>query len=489
MDDGFSGGNFNRPDFIKMIEDIEQGHIDIVLTKDLSRLGRNYIQVGYYTEEYFPDHNVRFIAINDNYDSTKDDNDFTPFKNIINQWYLKDISKKVKSSLLNKMKKGILPSTKINTLYGYKCSENCQREIDEQTAKNVKLIYQLFLDGNSIYKIIKHLYENKIETPEFLNYLRYGHKGHKWINATEKQKYTWNEATIKRILNNEEYTGTLILHKTKTINYKTHKKALTEKQEQYRFENKFEPIIDKKTFNKVLDLKNKKVKVYKQSYENKLARLIFCDNCGKELSFIHYNEQYKYGKKRYDSYYCRCTTCNKKAYTPASIIYQILEEDINNVINACLEKEDKLKEYALTYHKQKNEQIDKINENIKELNIRNNSVTNIIKQLYENSAKGIIPLETFNTLINSYSQEIKTIQENLSILNSQIDLLNKIDHNKELDNTITYFKSLTTIEPTKKLIQNLIDKITIAKDKKETKINIEYKNIPTLIKDFINENK
>ena len=162
IDDGYTGTNFNRPAFKRMIKDIEQKKINIVITKDLSRLGRNYLDTGRYTEEFFPMHNIRYIAINDNYDSALGDNELAPFKNIINEWYAKDISKKVKSVIQTKYNKGEIYSVS-KPLYGYKVDpESFDRIIDPETAPVVQKIFDMYLDCVPTSKIIKYLYDNKI---------------------------------------------------------------------------------------------------------------------------------------------------------------------------------------------------------------------------------------------------------------------------------------------------------------------------------------
>ena len=216
-DDGYSGGNFNRPGWKALINDVETGIIDVVMTKDLSRLGRNYIEAGYYTEEYFPEKGVRFIALNDNYDSEKEDNDLTPFMNIINQWYLKDLSKKVKQSNHNRMKKGLLPKNISIPFYGFKLNDKNERVICEETARVVRKIFELYLTSKSPAKIVQYLFENKIPTPAYYNYLTYGYNPKEWINATDEKKYTWHRNIITKIISSEEYIGHLILNKKTTI--------------------------------------------------------------------------------------------------------------------------------------------------------------------------------------------------------------------------------------------------------------------------------
>ena len=165
IDDGYTGTNFNRPGFKRMINDIENKLINIVITKDLSRLGRNYLDTGRYTEEYFPLHNIRYIAVNDNFDSNNSDNEFAPFKNIINEWYAKDISRKVKSTFKLKTEKGILFKSSY-PLYGYKYDDTGNRIIDEQVVDNVRLVFDLHIKGYNANQIAKKLTEMKVYTPK-----------------------------------------------------------------------------------------------------------------------------------------------------------------------------------------------------------------------------------------------------------------------------------------------------------------------------------
>lgn len=225
IDDGYSGGNFNRPGWKALIADVENGYIDIVIVKDLSRLGRNYIEAGYYTEEYFPNKNVRFIALNDNFDTEKEENEFTPFMNIINQWYLKDISKKIKASHQNRMKKGVLPKNLAVPFYGFKHNEKNERIVCEETARVVKKIFELYNQSLPIKEIVKYLYDNKIPTPAYYNYMTYGYNPKEWINANDEKKYTWNKNIIVKMIQSEEYIGSIVLNKRKTISYKTHKRV------------------------------------------------------------------------------------------------------------------------------------------------------------------------------------------------------------------------------------------------------------------------
>ena len=286
IDDGYSGTNFNRPGFCALLKDIESGIIDTVITKDYSRLGRNYIQTGYYCEHYFPEHNVRYIAINDGIDTSKSsgNNDMAPFRAVFNDMYAKDISIKVRSSLTAKKKNGkfigAVPP------YGYKKSDINKNVlvIDEDTACYVRMIFNLALKGDKLLFIANKLTELGIPTPS----------ESKNLNATQKRfKGVWNEITIRNILTNETYIGNLTQNRTKKISYKVNKKNILPKKEWITVNNTHEPIIDTESFyivNQIL-----KVRTYspKKGKANLLSGLCCCAECMSPMTY-HNSGDIKY---------------------------------------------------------------------------------------------------------------------------------------------------------------------------------------------------
>ncbi len=219
-DDGFSGVTFNRPGFQKMIADVEAGLIDTICVKDMSRLGRNYLKVGYYTEILFPEKDVRFIAINNSIDSaTPTDNDFTPFLNIMNEWYAKDTSKKIKAIFQSRMKSGKRCSGAIP--YGYKHDPEDKNHllVDEEAAKVVRKIYQLAIEGNGPAQVADILTKEHILIPSA--YLERHEEGEVSRNHSYHDPYIWNATAVSGILDKREYMGHTILGKTICDNFKT----------------------------------------------------------------------------------------------------------------------------------------------------------------------------------------------------------------------------------------------------------------------------
>lgn len=243
VDDGISGTSFDRPGFNKMIEDIENGKINMVITKDLSRLGRNYVQSGYYTETYFPEHNVRYIAILDNIDTAIDsaNNDIAPFKSILNEMYAKDTSKKINSVLQSKRKEGKYLGT---APYGYKKDPKDKYHliIDKEAAKVVRLIFDKYLEGYGTMQIADYLSRKKIPIPSDYNKKK---RGIKSINYG-----LWAQSTVRFILSNEIYTGTVIQGKRKKVSFKSKKFIDVPEEDWIRVPNMHKPIISKEEFER-----------------------------------------------------------------------------------------------------------------------------------------------------------------------------------------------------------------------------------------------
>ena len=247
VDDGYSGTSFDRPAFKRMIEDCELKKINIIITKDLSRLGRNYLDTGRYTEEYFPTHNIRYIAVNDNYDTLDANaNDFAPFKNIINEWYAKDISKKVRSTFQTRYNKGVIPSAVV-PIYGYKFIEGTtNRIIDPEVVENVKIIFEMYIEGYPIKQICNKLIERKQYFPGYYLYTKYGWYKDKYSSLDEEEAIKWRPEHVYRILEKRiEYAGTLVLGKTNKISFKLKKRVKRTVEQCKKIEDAYEAIISK----------------------------------------------------------------------------------------------------------------------------------------------------------------------------------------------------------------------------------------------------
>lgn len=279
-DDGYSGTNFKRPGFQEMIAAIEAGEIDVVCVKDLSRFGRDYLKVGFYTEIMFPEKGVRFIAINNSVDSANPmENDFTPFLNIMNEWYAKDTSNKIRAIFRSRMQDGKRCSGAIP--YGYKRDPEDKNHllIDEEAAKVVRRIYQMVIDGMGSQAIANQLTADNVLIPSA--YLEQSEHGES-RNHSYHDPCRWNCTAVSYILDKQEYMGHTVLGKTICENFKTKKRRKARPDELIIFENTHEPIIDAETWHLVQKLRRRtRRKLANGSYSHRLSGLVYCADCGK----------------------------------------------------------------------------------------------------------------------------------------------------------------------------------------------------------------
>ncbi len=288
IDDGYSGLNFDRPDFQRLLTDVRAGLVNLILTKDLSRLGRDYIMTGYYLEIYFPTLSVRYIALNDNYDSNNAENDIAPFKNILNDMYAKDISRKIKSAKHQQARDGKFIGGQAP--YGYTIRKH-QLVVDPEAAKVVQLIFDLSCQGLGEVEICKQLERQRIPTPGVYKEQR-GEIKSSYYRA-KKQPYRWNCRTVHIILNNPVYLGILTTLKTETINYKTKQRIPTPLEHRVVTSDAHEAIISQEQFDAA--------KLAKQGHpcpasfhrDNLFRGLLFCDCCGHRLSIAHRKLTYR----------------------------------------------------------------------------------------------------------------------------------------------------------------------------------------------------
>lgn len=470
IDDGYSGTNFNRPNFNRLIKDIELGKINMVITKDMSRLGRDYIGTGNLIEKYFPEHNVRYIAITDNIDTFLDssNNDIAPFKAIMNDMYAKDISKKIKSSLKAKQKEGKWVGSK--TPFGYIKDPNNKNHliIEEEQAHIVKRIYNMCLDGLSFYKISKELTNEGIKTPA--QYYEY-----KWRSNYNCKYGMWHSKTIYDILTNRIYTGDTVQNKRTKVNYKI-KKIIKNKPSQYIVvENTHEAIIDKEMFYEVQKRIPKNVGRSEKKETHLLDGLLYCGDCGHRISI---------GPRRKKDNRCY-TICNyyrtyikQKLCTAHSNNYDDLEEVILRLLKInCLKYIDSKKIKKNTLNKFKNKE--NIN-NQKEIKIIKQSINQLTKNLdtiYLDKINKVINQKQFIRIKDKLEKEIQIKQKKLDTL-IKIDIINKNNNSKDktINEYINDFITMNNIS--RELIVNLIQKIEIYKDKR---INI----VLTFNKDYV----
>ncbi len=470
VDDGFSGTNFDRPAFKEMMKDIEIGKVNMIITKDMSRLGRDYIGTGELIEKYFPNNNIRYIAINDGIDTFIDNtnNDIAPFKAIMNDMYAKDISKKIKSSLYSRMKDGLYVSGRCP--FGYKKDPNNKNHlvVNEEQASVVRLIYDLALKGNTYHYIAQYLTKRKIKTPaSYYNYVW----NTKCSNNCISQEYgVWVDTTIKSILTNQIYVGYTVQGKTKKINYKLKKTFKNNPNDYIVVENTHEAIIDKDTFNYVQTLLPKNVKRPEKKRFYLLDGLLYCGDCKHRITIRYQNKTGRsYTTCDYYRTYSKYHVC-----TTHTNNYEVLENVILvNVREVCKKYLDKNKIKDSIDNITFKDNTIKIKKQIEILELTNNKLIQSLDKTYMDMLKGIIDEEQYIRVNESLKREINNNKKNITNLKNESIESNKIN-NKQIEKYINEFLSLEN--PSRELIANLVEKIYIYQDKK-LDIIFTFKNI------------
>ena len=471
VDDGWTGTNFDRPKFKEMIEDIEAGIIDTVITKDLSRLGRERLGVGHYTEIYFPEHNVRYIALLDNIDTYIDSgmNDMAPFKGVINDMYVRDISKKIRSSLTERRKAGNFLG--VTAPYGYQKDPNNKFHliINEKEAEVVKRVFRLYLEGNGLTKIAQILTKDGVPVP--------GES--RDIGKTRKTALysSWKQTTIRRILDNRVYLGELVQFKRRKINYKSKRRITVPEEERYICKGTHEAIIDEEDFNTVQSIlkKNKSFKGTKHDYLFK--GLLYCAECGARLNVTYSNYALKrYGEYRYTTICYSYSRLYSDVCTRHSNSIPELEEVlIKHIKHVCTKYvNENLADELISMAKRKKMQELKQIGNEKRLETLEQKIIDIglyIKNLYIDKVKGVVSENDYIALVADFTKDrdklVKEKEELIAVMSNQEV---QQDDTLKIEKLAKEFLSLE--KPTKQLLNELIEKITISENKE---INIYFK--------------
>lgn len=466
VDDGFTGTNFDRPSFKRMIKDIEFGKIDMVITKDMSRLGRDYIGTGELIEKYFPSKNVRYIAINDGIDTFIDNtnNDIAPFKAIMNDMYAKDISKKVKTSLHSRMKEGLYVSGRCP--FGYKKDPINKNHliINEKQAEIVRLIFDFALKGKTYHFIAQELTKRNIKTPaSYYNYV--------WNAKCLSQEYgIWVDTTIKAILTNRIYVGDIVQGKTKKINYKLKKIVKNNPIDYIIVENTHEAIIDRDLFNYVQTLLPKNVKRPEKKRTYLFDGLLYCGDCKHRIMIRYQNKTGRsyticdYYRTYYKYHVCTTHTNNYEE------LESVILDKIKEVCKINLDK-NQLK-YFIENIKIENNTM-KINKQMDSLKLENNKLTETLDKNYVNMLNGMIDKEQYIRISDSIKKEITNNELRISHLKNENNELSIID-NKQVEKYIE--KVLSLENPTREFVMNLVEKIYIYQNK-TIEIIFAFKNV------------
>ena len=462
VDDGFSGTNFNRPDFQRLMADAEEGKISTVIVKDMSRFGRDYIMVGYYTEIYFSNLDIRFIAINDNVDSSiQTENDLTPFKNVFNEWYAKDTSKKIRAVFKAKGNSGKHLTT--NPPFGYKKDPNDKDKwiIDEEAAGTVRRIFQMFVDGVRMPEIARKLTEEKVETPQLYNI----HRGLS-IHKLSEYPEIWSVGTIKNMLDQVAYVGHTVNFQTAKKSYKNKKQVRLPKEGWVIYRNTQEAIIDEKTFETVQQMRNVKRAYTKFNEPNMFSGLLFCADCGNRLTIQRVAKN-----RNMDNFTCATYRKKKKGLCSS---HRILVSELTEVVKSDLQKvceyvflhEKEFTDEYLSGSKKETEKFQtKTQAEIKRLSERQEEIGRIIRKLYEDNVSGRITDERFDFLAKSYEDEGNDLKQ--KIVELQNALAASVQDEEKLSKFLKVVKTYTEItELTPEILNSFIEKIYIGETEK-----------------------
>ena len=473
-DDGYSGTNFDRPDVQRLLDDAKSGKIDTIIVKDLSRFGRNYIEVGQYIDYIFPAYGIRFIAINDNVDTadrTSTAMDMMPIMNVFNEWHAANTSKKIRAVLESSQRSG--KYTNWNYPYGYRAGDDESRTavIDEEAAAVIRRIYDLRLQGHSARTIARILTDEGIPNPATY-YTKLD--GGKWNRPC---KPYWNPETIRWILSNPTYIGHTIQHKTTRVSYKNHKVVQIPESEWIINENAHEPIISKEIWDKVqTTYEGKRGRSDKSNVVHPLSGLVVCPNCGKKLKF-------KSAKDVHNCFVCRTyVDLGKKYCTSHHITEQLLEALVLDDIHSLLEEveidETKVKERFLRERSKHTEQSRYSDE--KQLKANKNRLVELDKLIqiaFEERVLGKMPESVCISLCEKYQAEKESVQRTIGEIEKRL-----AESNKDDDDAEEYIRRLKCYGKgeslTREMCLQLIDYIAVGEkvaDNVEREIDIHYK--------------
>jgi site-specific DNA recombinase len=461
VDDGYSGTNFDRPDWQRLLSQVEEGNIGTVIVKDMSRLGRDYLKVGYYTEVLFPGSDIRFIAINNNVDSAnQQDSDFTPFLNIINEWYAKDTSKKIRSVFKSKGQSGKPLCT--NPPYGYikDPEDKTHWIVDEDAAKVVKEAFRLCMQGYGPTQIAKEFSKRKIMNPT-------AHAKANGINIPDNRghddDYIWRGSTIVHMLSRQEYLGHTVNFKTYRKSYKQKKQMKSDPSEWMIFENTHEAIIEKPVFEVVQKIRDGRRRLTPMGEMPILSGMLFCADCGNKLY------QVRHRGWEHDKEHFVCATYRKIKGGCSShqirnvVVEELLLDGIRRVTAFARDHENEFMEMVT---KKTRTELDKSmrdgKRELEQSEARIKKLDEIIQRLYEDNIEGKISDERFAKMTTNYEAEQQNLERRVaelkSTMTSEKESALGVDHFLALVRKYTDIKELTA-----EIIREFVEKIYVYK--------------------------
>ena len=461
VDDGFTGTNFNRPGFQQMLEDIDLGYISAVMVKDLSRLGRDYVSVGHYTDIYFPEHNVRFIAVNDMVDSADGENELAPFKNIMNEMYARDISRKCRSSHRLRGNMGIPLA---QPPYGYRKDPNTKGKwiVDPEPAEIVRRIFRLFLEGNGVESIAHILQEEQVMIPLAYWFSQGLKRGGRRAYADPCH---WNMNTVLKILRQQEYCGDVINFKTYSKSFKNKKRLENDPENWKVFHDVHEPIIDRETFELVRSRlgKTKHRKPKPENGEKSIfCDLLYCADCKHKLWF-HTNTINRgirfFSCSNYKGDFRG--TCLQRHYVREDAVYEVVMLELRRL--AMLLKEDEAAFAELLARETDREILAKrkhLESELQQALLRNDTVSQTVQKLYEDNVSGKVSDEWFLQLANRYETERMDLKAKIASIRDELSAMGTAQKGRDTFlAAVRRFMDMETL--TAPLLQELIDRIEV----------------------------
>ena len=458
VDDGFSGGNFQRPAFQQMISDMENGEIGIIVTKDLSRLGRNQLHTGLYIEERFPMFGVRYIAINDNVDTdSSESNDLMPFKNLFNEWFIRDTSRKIRAVLKAKAERGERLGTRAP--YGYiKDPETKKLAVDDEAAAIVRRIFAMCASGNGPSQIARILKKEQVLTPTMYAYTRYG-MNHTCLDTAHP--YNWSDSAIANLLENEIYLGNTVNMKYSTKSYKDKRRVEHSREECLVFKDTHPALITQEVWDIVQRVRKNRRRPTKMEEQNKYSGLVFCADCGSNM-VLH---RARTMSASYNHFTCRTYKKDGESctghYIRECVLDEVVLEDLRRVTAMARERPEEFAAYIGSRQSAEiQREIRRQEKELAAMRKRKMELDTIFKKLYEDSVLGRITTEQFQTLSGSYMEEQNQIAAGIPQKEADIQRLRETVSGTDgfLDKAKRYM-DITELTP--ELLRLFIEKIVV----------------------------
>ena len=456
-DDGYSGGNFDRPRWKDMVADIEAGKVSAVIVKDMSRVGRDYLQTGYYTEVFFRQYEIRFIAISNNVDSNDQSTaEFAPFLNIMNEWYLRDASRKQKQAYQARVKAGV-PATN-QVIYGYRKDPEQKHHwlVDEEAAEVVRRIFRLAASGLGVQSIAEELQQEHIERPAAYMQ-RKGYADHQFRESL-KRLYDWNASTVSAMLKRQEYLGHSVSFRHTNISYKTKQQRVNDPSDWIVQENTHEAIVDRELFDLAQQNRRTVRRTGSSGKPNILTGLVYCADCGKKMYNHRKGSEYDPATGLYKTDYYGCSTYNLTRYVTGrsctshaiqtKALRALILDTIRKVTAFALHDRARFAEKIREQSKLKRTaEVKDLQKKVTKAKHRVEELDRLLMKLYEDYALERIPYERYTEYAGRYESELTALKAELTTDQQTLDLYTEdtehIDRFLALANRYTDLSVLT----------------------------------------------